>query len=322
MLPRLLRPALAAVALTTCVAAPARAQDIKATARSLVEKKQNAVLTVKLVVRITMVGPGGGRDQDQKVEVTGTTIDPSGLTVVSASAIDPGAMLKQLLSGMPGGEEGGMKIESEVNETALVLDDGTEVEADVVLKDPELDLAFVKPHATDKKFESIALKPRGTPPQLLEDFFVVSRLGRNASRAIAVTLGRVKATVKGPKTYTITDHEVAQTNLGCVAFDASGATLGILVSKTAKSLDTEGEMGMMSLFMGGGGRPTMTILRPIEDVLELAEQAKNAKPPEKKAKKTTEKKGDDEDEDAPKKPAKKDDGAKPDDKKDDKKKDE
>lgn len=326
MFPRLTRLAVGAVALT-CFAAPARAQDIKAAAKSVVEKNQKAVVNVKLVVKISIAMGAGGRDEEQKVEVTGTVIDPSGLTVVSAAAIDPAAMLKQIVAMQGGGEEG-PKIESEVAETNLVLEDGTEVEADVVLKDPELDLAFVKPRVADKKFDAIALK-KGAALGMLDDFFIVSRLDRSANRSVAVTLGRVKAVVKGPKTFALADGEVASTSLGCLAFGADGAPLGIFVSKTSKGGDSEGQMGMMRrLFMGGGGGMSLTVLRPIEDILELAEQAKNAKPPEKKAPKkaTKEKKDDDEDEDAPKKPAKKEDGAKKDDgappKKDGAKKDE
>ena len=80
----------------------ARAEgDIRAAARALAAKSSKAVVTVELVVTVRGGGMmGGGGDEEQEIEVVGTVIDPSGLTVVSASEIDPTTMLKALLGGM------------------------------------------------------------------------------------------------------------------------------------------------------------------------------------------------------------------------------
>jgi hypothetical protein len=281
----------AAIAAAVLLTGPgtARAEgDIRAAARALAAKSQKTVVTVKLVVTMKMMG----QEEEQKVEVTGTVIDPSGLTVVSATEIDPSAAMKALLGplmGAGGGRRGGapdMKFESDVKETLLVLDDGTEIEADVILKDQDLDLAFVRPRDTTQKFEALALKPRGKAPELLEEVFVLSRLGRLQNRSTALSLGSVKAIVKGPRTFYICDGEATSGSLGCVAFDSAGAPLGVFVMKQAATEASDGsaQMGMLMRMLGGASNraPSATILRSVDDVLEIAAQAKSRPAPERK----------------------------------------
>ena len=289
------RPFLAsALAAALLFTAPlAHAQDVKTVARATAQKLGKAVVTVKLVVKLK----AGGHEEEQKLEVVGTVIDPSGLTVVAASAIDPTIVLKALM----GAQMKSMKVDSDVSETNIVLDDGTEVESDVVLKDPDLDLAFIRPRDASAKFDAaVTLKPRGSAPQPLEDIFVMGRLGRLENRAASLTTGSVRATVKGPRTFYVLSDEVVAGNMGCVAYDASGNTLGVIVLKiSGESGDSSGGMNRAtSMLMGGGMRDTaIPVLRPVEDVLEVAAQAKVAKAPEKKpvVEKKDEAKGADED---------------------------
>jgi len=251
--------------------AGARADDIRTVARAVATKSAGAIVTVKLVVKIKM----GGREQEQKLEATGTVIDASGLTMVSASAADPTSMLGALSRRGRGGGGGEMpRIESEVSETIILLEDGTEIEADVVLKDADLDVAFVRPREA-QTLAAVELKARGKGPAILEDVFVVSRLGRGDSRAIAVETGSVKAVVKGPRTYYVCTSEVSGSQ-GCLAYGADGAPLGIFVMKVNADAGEGGGRG------GRGGMASI-VMRPIDDILEIAKQAKDAKAPEKKA---------------------------------------
>jgi hypothetical protein len=272
---------MAAAALAACMAGaprPAAADDIDAVARGVAAKSAKSVVTVKLVIKLK----AGGREQEEKLEIVGTVIDPSGLTLVSASAIEPTAMLGGA-GGRRGGRGGGAggggeapRIESEVGETAIVLDDGTEVEADVVLKDQDLDLAFIRPREA-QKLPAVELKPRGRAPELLEHLFTVTRLDRAEGRATAVVLGAVKAVVKGPRTFYVCTREVSTGTQGCVAYGADGAPLGVFVVKLNAPAEGGGGRGR------GAGGLASTILRPVEDVLEIVKQAKDAKAPEKKA---------------------------------------
>lgn len=216
----------ASIVVCLFVTALAGAADMVGTARAAAEKNSKAVISIRAVVLMKQSFGGQTQDQESKAEITGVVIDPSGLTVTSASALDPSAIVAQMFSAMGAGAEG-MKVEAEVKDAMLVLPDGTEIPADVVMKDTELDLAFIRPRDQSKKFDAVTLQARAKPAQMLDDVFVIGRMSKLANRATSLTLGMVKAVVKGPR-----------------------------------------EM-------------LMPIVRAVEDVIEIAGQAKNAKAPAK-----------------------------------------
>src|SRR5437016_254037 len=64
--------------------------QIKMVAREVLAKNKAAVISVKLVVTTRTVQSGKQVDKSEaKHEVAGTIVDPSGLTVISASVLDP-----------------------------------------------------------------------------------------------------------------------------------------------------------------------------------------------------------------------------------------
>jgi hypothetical protein len=233
-------------------------------ARSIFAKAQKSVVTVKLVVKLS----AGGHDQEQKVETFGTVIDPQGLTVLPAAAVDPAAMMRASMRQRPGSPE--LKFESSVTEASMILPDGTEVDADVVLKDADLDLAFLLPREGGRTFDAVTLKPIKTLPAALEPVLLVGRYGQNASRQPWVEMARMKAVVKGPRIYGLVDSDGSEA-LGTVAYSMNGTPLGVFVTKS-------GGGGSEVRRMGGGD--DHVILRTADDVLEIAEQArKQPRPP-------------------------------------------
>src|SRR5436305_13458004 len=74
---------------------PAHAQEIAARGREIFKKHQGCVVTVQLVVKSKLGIAGLGNDShESKQEVTGTIIDPSGLTVLSLSSTDPSSLFQ------------------------------------------------------------------------------------------------------------------------------------------------------------------------------------------------------------------------------------
>jgi hypothetical protein len=255
---------------------PTPAADLRTTGRATAEQVRGAVITIRIVLKLKIGFGGQAQDQEQKMEVAGVVIDPSGLTVASAASIDPSGALRKIA----GGQAARMKVESEVKETTLLLEDGTEVEADVVLKDTDLDLAFLKPREAGRRFTAITLRARtGTVP-LLTPIFVVSRLGKLTSRALAVATGEIRASVRGPAPYYVTDGETSAF-VGAVAYTADGVPLGLFVNRFSASPD--GRSGGMfdGAFGRSGSDVVLSVLRPVAKVLELAAQARNIHPPPK-----------------------------------------
>ena len=249
-------------ALTTVVVTAA--PDLESTARATAEQSGKAVVTIRLVLKLK----SGGQEHEQKMEAPGVVIDPAGLTVASASSIDPSGAFRRMVDA----QRQRVSIESEVKEPVILLEDGTELEAAVVLKDTDLDLAFIRPRDPGLKLAAVSLKPRSGTVPLLTRIYVLGRLSKLANRALSVATGEVRAYVRGPAPYYVTDGE-SSSFVGSLAYTADGAPLGLFVKRFATTIDTSS---------GRGSDSVMTVLRPVDKLLELADQARklSVNPPE------------------------------------------
>jgi len=240
---------------------------LRAKAREIVEASKDAIVTVKVVTTTRYVYLGReSHKQENKAEVSGTMIDASGLTVLSNFATDP-------YSGFDGfsfessGDKVEFKPETTINELKIVLVDGTELPAQFVLKDKDLDLAFVRPREKPAQaLPFLKLAPPAAEPAMLDETVAIGRLGREVNRVACVNTGKLMALVKKPRTFYVTDANYP----GCPVFNAKGETLGISVYR-------QNPVRTQNSFGGG----TQVIL-PTEDVLEAAKQAAAAKPIEAK----------------------------------------
>ena len=262
--------AIAVVAVFSSVA-PAEEEPVAA-AREVFAREQKSVVWVSAVMKMRAGGGLGammGR-QEQKVESVGTVIDESGLTVLSYSVLDPSALLNAAMQNAGGGvAEGENKIEfkTELSGVKIRMADGTEVPAKLVLRDDDLDLAFVMPTQPGKKFPHLNLTAAGNAPEVkpLDLLIVLWRLGQSLDRQPAVAISRVSAVVSKPRTFYLCS---GVESLGTPAFTADGKPLGIVVMRK-QGLDA-GSGNFMSMMSSGGISP---IIVPAADVAEVAQQA-------------------------------------------------
>src|SRR5438067_1951988 len=76
-----------------------RADELTDKGKAIFKQNQRVVLTVEIVLKNKMSMAGrSGESSESRQDVTGTVIDPSGLTVLSLSAIDPGQLLQNMMS--------------------------------------------------------------------------------------------------------------------------------------------------------------------------------------------------------------------------------
>ena len=147
--------------------------------RGLLDKHKNAVVTIKLVIKQQMAMMGNSNDEELKTEVTGTVIDASGLTVVALSSTDPTSMMMDMMGSM-GGSLDGFKMESRVTDAKILTDDNKEIPAKVVLRDKDLDLAFIRPlEPAETPFQFIDLGDSAAP-EILDELIAINRLGKVA----------------------------------------------------------------------------------------------------------------------------------------------
>ncbi len=259
---------LSALLFLTCFLVPrtAGADELAEKGRQVFKDNQHSVLTVQIVVKSKVSFQGkGGEPNESRQDVTGTIIDPSGLTVVSLSATDPGQMFQNVMSSMSSEDEGKVKVETELSDIKILLEDGTEVPGEVVLRDRDLDLAFVRPKAKlSTPLRAIDLANSGKA-QLLDQVLSLNRLGNAAGRAYAASAERISAVVERPRLFYIPEATMTTTALGAPAFTLDGKVLGLFVMRSIKA--ASGGPGAL------GQRDNITgIIVPAADVLKAAKQ--------------------------------------------------
>jgi hypothetical protein len=249
------------------VCASTRAQDNRAAARDLVKKWQDAIVNVRVVVKMRM--SMGGREMqssDDTIEVVGTVIDPGGLTVVSLSSINPGAMMTKLMASASGNGQG-VEIVSEPTDLKIRLADGREIPSTIALRDEDLNLAFIRPiTAPAKPFVAVNLAD-AAQPAMLDQVVVFGRLGRVGGWAPSAALRDIGGIVVKPRTFFVLAGETA--GIGTPAFLTNGKIVGILTVRQIAN-DRPSAFATMS---GTEGLGLLSVILPAEDVLEIAKQA-------------------------------------------------
>src|SRR5258706_9433898 len=183
--------------------------------REIFKKYQATVITVQLVVKSKMGFAGlGGDSRESKQEVTGTVIDPSGLTAVSLSSTDPTSLLQGFMGSLSGdGEESlKFKMDSELSDVKLLGNDGTEIPAEIVLRDKDLDLAFIRPKAKPATpFAALDLS-KSAKVDVFDEIITINRLGKVAGRAYAASVERISAVVQKTRLFYVPGNDNSATD--------------------------------------------------------------------------------------------------------------
>jgi len=252
------------------ISAPAVAQDkeTRTAAREIVKKWQEAVVNVRVVVKMRM--SMGGREMqssDDPVDTVGTVIDPSGLTVLSLGALNPGAMMNKLMGSATGGGQPQMEITTEPTDVKIRLSDGRELPAKIVLRDEDLDLAFLRPTtAPSKPLVAIDLSD-AAKPALLDQVLVLSRLGRVGGWTAGAALHDVGAIIEKPRTFYVLGGTMS--GMGTPAFLTNGRIVGLLTLRQIEA----GRASLASMIGGTEGMGLLGVILPAADVLDIAKQA-------------------------------------------------
>ena len=244
----------AAAGLSTACSADAAEE-----ARKIIEANRDAIVTVQLVIETRYAGDS--EKEEAKISATGTVVDPSGLVVAALSQVDPTSTRFGFMS-----DEESSKFKSNIVDAKIRTEDGTEIPADVVLRDRDLDLVFLRPKKapeTPMKFVDLA---QSTQPQPMDEVIVLWRLGQVANRVLAGDVSRVQAVVTKPRL----SYAVDAPRLGCPVFSMDGKPVGTVVLRTWRGARGGG--------MFAGMDEVATMVLPCSTVMKAAQQAKQAEP--------------------------------------------
>jgi len=245
---------------STCLA-----DDVADKGRDIFKKNQRAVVTLQAVIKTTY--SGGGRSSnptESKQDITGTVIDPSGLTVTALSSMDPAELYRLILPDNKG-------TDTEVNELKILLEDGTEMPAEIVLRDKDLDLAFIRPKTKPSAPMAAVDLTKASPVDVLDSVIALNRLNRASGRAYSVSEERISAVIQKPRTFYIPATGPSSATFGSPVFALNGNIVGIFVMRAVSA----GGAAVRS--QREYSEYVAAILIPASDILKGAKQAPEAK---------------------------------------------
>jgi hypothetical protein len=259
----------AVVGMLVCLAAHVGAQSIdeRAAAREIVARHGEAIVTVMGTLKAHMSRAGQDRTApDQAVQASATVLDPSGLVVVSLSALDPG----EIAARNPGLERAKVTMTTELVDLKIRLVDGTELPARMVLRDADLDLLFVRP-VTEPPKPMPALSPSPVRLTPMDAVIIVQRFGESAGWKAGAAVGTVEVVVDKPRTLYVVAVTTAGHGIGASVFDIKGQFAGVLALRPIGDPKTYALTGMQGDALQALGMVRVVV--PAADIFEVAKQA-------------------------------------------------
>jgi len=249
---------------------PANAADAN-NYQKLLADKSPALVTVKFLLKIKMGGAfAGAGNQESDTEITGVMMDPKGLVLCSNTQLGGFAgMMRQMM-----GSRGGDITATPTDIKVLIGDDNEGVDAKILGRDTELDLAWVQiKEPTSQAYAHVDFS-KAAKPKVGETLFVVRRLSKFFDRSAVIEEGRIGGITSKPRDlYVPVPANSLQLGLGLPCYTANGQVIGVAVVQVAETDGSEaGMMAMMSSM-----QDTMAgFLLPAETVMKATARAKAA----------------------------------------------
>ena len=240
-----------------CATIPAWAQsaDERGSAREVVKRRGDAVVMVTATLKVRYNVGGREQTQDQQAQANATVLDASGLTVLSLSTLQPDDLMSRQLSARVSPDTR-VDVTTEPSEIKMHLADGREIPAKLVLRDQDLDLAFIRPAQVPAAPMTCVDAPT-VRPSILDLVFVIQRTSESTAWTTAAAFGTVQLIIDKPQTYyQVAMPSVGGSTLGAPIFDPSGRFVGITLLRST----------------GGRGSNASGVL-PADEIREIAKQA-------------------------------------------------
>jgi hypothetical protein len=219
----------------------APSEDKASAGRLIVRQYGDAIVGVRCTIVIRLiVGDHTMPPNEQKIDINGTMIALSGLTVTSFSAIDPRTIFEASRPQMNMGNQPLDLGPTEVKALRLRLADGTEIPASIVGKNPDLDMVFLAPDdaaaASRRPFAAVNLSETPEAAKVLGNYFQLSRAPEALHRVALIRASTVTGIIERPRRLLLVSTDAYPDTIGCPVFDSGGKVLGICVRIMEKGL--------------------------------------------------------------------------------------
>jgi hypothetical protein len=231
---------------------------LKEQARTLSAAHKDSVLFLSAVVDLEVTaGDKPAKKEERKIEMIGTVIGKDSLIVVPLSTLDIAATIDGRMMNTP---QGPLKLAAKgtTKEVKILMPDGSETLAEVVFKDVDLDLAFIRPEKPEEaKLSGIEIT-NSAPMEMMDDVIILGRLAKDLNRDPVAMTSEVISLITKPRLF----GKLATQALGMPVFNKDGKFLGIGINRFSPKGETE-----------QGPMPSNVIL-PAADLQESAAQVK------------------------------------------------
>lgn len=203
-------------------------------ARAVFEQYRQTVVTLKIVVSVSF----GGNESESESEANATLISPDGLAVLALSAIDPTALLGADLTADP---ENPFTLR--IVSLKMILAGAEEREAEVVLRDKDLDVVFVRLREAPQEPLPYADPVHAADSvRVLEPYVCIGQEGPVVQRAHTAFIDRIEGVVSRPRTYYLVARSRTQQILCSPLFTLEGRLIGFGVARHQRSEDVGNEL--------------------------------------------------------------------------------
>jgi hypothetical protein len=231
------------------------ADEVAETVRVVSASHHDAVLLTNVVIEMY--------ESERKYEGIATVIDPSGLAIMSLSSIDPASTSSYL-----------SEQDTKIKDIKYVTREGDEIPAKVVLRDKDLDLAFIRPvEKPSEPFSSIDINDYMVP-EIMDHVIILSRLGSIAGNVPMVSEARLQAIIEKPRiVYMPEPFAGLVSGMGTPVFSMDGKFVGILLLRVSKSRD----MGTSDMSGGIASLGMLPVILPAQEIIEVIEKTPDLK---------------------------------------------
>lgn len=203
--------------------------------RRLLNDKGPALVTVKFVLKVKMGGMMAGMgDQESENEITGVMINPKGLVLCSNTQFGGfAAVLSRMMGSMAGNITA-----TPTDLKVLIGDDAEGRDAELLARDSELDLVWVKlKEPGDKPFSHVDFT-KGVKPEIGQRVIAIRRMGKYFARTVVVAGGWITGVTSKPRDLFVPSTDIAMAH-GVPVFTADGRIVGL----TVMQMPDEGDVG-------------------------------------------------------------------------------
>lgn len=264
------------ILLLACGASAAPLSGQGADPGKLLDRNAAALVTVQLVLQVKVSGPMGqlmGDTQDLESEAVCTLIDPKGLILCSNTQLNSYIGVMQRVMGRMGAQSDFTATPTQIK--VLVADETKPWAARLLVRDTDLDLAWLQiENAGGRSFSYIDFS-QGVAPRIGDPIFAIRRLDKFFDRVPALLESRVSSVTQKPRALLIPTGSF-DTSLGIPVMSASGQAVGLLVLQLPDERRASERSGLSLEMMSWSSRMqdvSRGVILPAQDVMKATRRA-------------------------------------------------